>query len=232
MNGRTSRLWIAGTMLVIGGLVSSLYLIFIRTGLEETLGFSQKIFYFHVPCAWVTYLAFAVSGIASVAYLVRSSPRWDRIAHASLEVGTVFTTLVLVTGPLWAKPAWGVYWVWDARLTTTLILWLIEIAYLLLRVFVEEPGKAAKYCAVMGLLGVIDLPIIHYSVVLWRGIHPDPVVISRKGFGAGLPSEFLLTLMVSLATFTLLYVMLVGVRYRLEVVRERVNLLRQRALER
>lgn len=231
MTHRTSPLWALGTILLVVGFIWSLYLIFIRTGLEETLGFSQKIFYYHVPCAWVTFLAFGVTGVTSIAYLVRRSMRWDRIAQASLEVGTVFTTLVLITGPMWARTAWGAFWVWDPRLTTTLILWLIEIAYLLLRSFVEEPGKAAKYCAVLGLLGVIDIPIIHYSVVLWRGIHPDPVVMSKKGFGAGLPHEFLVALMVSLATFTLLYVMLVTVRYRLEMARERASLLRQQLLE-
>lgn len=232
MTHRTSPLWALGTILLIIGFISSLYLVFVRTGLEENLGFTQKIFYFHVPCAWVTYLAFVIAGIASIAYLVRRSSNWDRLAHASLEVGTVFTTLVLITGPLWAKPTWGAYWVWDARLTTTLVLWLIEIAYLLLRAFVEEPGKAAKYCAVLGLLGVIDLPIIHYSVVLWRGLHPEAVIMSQRGFGAGLPREFLVALMVSLGTFTLLYVMLLAARCRLEVARDRLSALRQRVLER
>jgi len=225
-------LWAFGTILVASGFVWSLYLVFISTGLDRVLGFSQKIFYFHVPCAWITYLAFVVSGFGSVAYLLRRTSAWDHLAYASLEVGTVFTTLVLVTGPLWARSTWGAYWVWDARLTTTLVLWLIEIAYLLLRAFLEEPGKAARYSAVLGLLGLIDIPIIHYSVVLWRGMHPDPVVMSRKGFGSGLPGDFLMALIVSLATFTVLYVMLVAVRFRLETVRERVRFLRQQALAR
>ena len=197
----------------MGGGGSAIYLVFIATGLEPRLGFTQKIFYFHVPSAWVTYLAFVVTGVSSIAFLFKRLTWLDDLAHSSLEVGTVFTTLVLVTGPLWAKPTWGAYWVWDARLTTTLILWLIELAYLALRSFVEDRRKAAVSSAVLAVLGLIDIPIIHQSVIRWRGLHPEPVVVRSEGVGAGLPSEFLTALMVSLAAFTTLYVTLTWVRF-------------------
>ncbi|HQK22265.1 MAG TPA: cytochrome c biogenesis protein [Candidatus Latescibacteria bacterium] len=214
------------TILAAVGFPISLYLIFVATPLDAELGFTQKIFYFHVPCAWITYLAFFVGSGSGVAYLLRRSRRWDHLAHASIEVGTVFTTLVLVTGPLWARPAWGAYWVWDARLTTTFVLWLIEIAYLLLREFVEEPEKAARFCAVLGLLGALDVPVIHFSVVLWRGLHPEAVVLSQRGFASGLPADFLVALVVSLATFTVLFGVMLSLRYRVLRATEQVDYLR------
>ena len=212
--------------LTLFGVLWSIYLIFVGTGIERQLGFSQKIFYFHVPSAWVTYLAFTVTGICSIAFLFRRRAWLDDLAHASLEVGTVFTTLVLVTGPLWAKPAWGAYWVWDARLTTTLVLWLIEVSYLMLRSFMDDRRKAAVSSAVLAVLGLVDIPLIHQSVVLWRGMHPDPVVARREGFGSGLPPEFLFALMVSLATFTLLFVALTWVRYSIARMQDRIEALK------
>jgi len=225
----TRGIWIVATVTVIAGFAVSIYLVFISTGIERNLGFSQKIFYFHVPCAWITYLAFGIAAISSILYLIRNNQVWDSIAYSSIELGTVFTTLVIVTGPLWARPTWGAYWVWDARLTTTLILWLIELSYLLLRAFVEEPEKAAKYGAVLALLGALDIPIIHYSVVLWRGMHP--VVMQSDAGGGGLPSEFFVALMISLATFTLLFFLLLTVRVRLELVRSRLTNVRNRIFE-
>jgi heme exporter protein C len=222
-------IWIGATVLVITGFAVSIYLVFITTGIERNLGFTQKIFYFHVPCAWITYLAFAITAICSIAYLIRRSEIWDAIAYSSIEIGTVFTTLVIITGPLWARPTWGAFWVWDARLTTTLILWLIELAYLLLRTFIEEPEKAAKYAAVVGLLGAIDIPIIHYSVVMWRGMHP--AVMQKSAGGGGLPGDFFAALMVSMAAFTLLFIMLLIVRVHLQTLRGRIHELREHLLE-
>jgi heme exporter protein C len=205
--------WTLAATLTAAGFLASLYLVFISTPLDATLGFTQKIFYYHVPCAWVTYLAFFIGAGSGVMFLVRRSMAWDHLAHASIEVGTVFTTLVLITGPLWARPTWGAYWVWDTRLTTTFILWLMELSYLLLRAFIDEPDKAARFCAVLGLLGALDVPVIHFSVVMWRSLHPDAVVLSQRGFGAGLPTDFLIALLVSLATFTLLFGLLTALRY-------------------
>ena len=232
----SKALWVTGVAATSVGFAVSIYMAFIVTGIERTLGFSQKIFYFHVPCAWVTYLAFAITAVGSVAYLITRKPRWDQLACSSLEVGTLFTTLVLISGPLWARPTWGAYWVWDSRLTTTLILWLIEIAYLLLRAYVEEPEKAATYGAVVGLIGALDIPIVHYSVKLWRGMHPAVLAQSAAdGSGAaaksGLPPEFLLTLMISLASFTLLFVMLLMVRVRLQAARMQLVMLRYKLFE-
>ena len=225
-------LWPLGVALTIAGFATSIYMVFIATGIERNLGFTQKIFYFHVPCAWVTYLAFAITAVCSIVYLIRRNTWWDNVAYASLEVGTVFTTLVIVTGPIWGRPTWGTYWVWDARLTTTLILWLIELAYLLLRAFIEEPEKAAKYAAVLGLLGALDIPVVHYSVVLWRGMHPSVIQGTPDGGSGGMPPEFVTALMISLATFTLLFFLLLNARLRIERLQMRVYGLRQHFLER
>jgi heme exporter protein C len=213
------HIWTVLSGATIIGFAVTFYLVFVSTPMDRGLGFTQKIFYVHVPCAWVAYLAFVIAGIGGIVYLLRRDDRWDFLAHASMEVGFVFTTLVIVTGPLWAKPTWGAYWVWDARLTTTLVLWMIQVGYLVLRSFMTQRDKAARSSAVLAIFGLVDIPVIHYSVRLWRGLHPDPVVMSSRGFGAGLPPEFLTALFVSLATFTLLFVLLVVVRYRIEATR-------------
>ena len=129
--------------------------------------------------------------------------KWDAIAHASAEIGIVFTTLVLITGPIWAKPVWGIWWTWDARLTTSLVLWLIYIAYLLVRSFTTEPVRGARFSAVIGIVGFIDVPIVFITVNLWRTQHPTTII-----FEGGLTTPMLMTLLVCIAAFTVLYVLL------------------------
>jgi len=181
------------------------------TPVEATQGPAQKIFYVHVPSAWVAFLAFGVVGVCSLLYLIFKEPRLDRFAAASAEVGVVFTTGVLLTGPIWAKPIWGAWWTWDARLSSTLFLWFLYFAYLVLRTAVREPGQRARYSAVLGILGALLVPFIHLSVSLFRTLHPQPVVLNPEG--PTLPGSMLATLLFSLAVMTLLYTGLVWHRY-------------------
>jgi heme exporter protein C len=191
------------------------------TPLEAKQGAAQKIFYIHVPAAWVAFLAFGLVAIASGVFLWLRDPRLDRFAESSAEVGVVFTTVVLLTGPLWAKPIWGTYWAWwDVRLVSTLFLWFIYVSYIVLRGAIEAPGMRARYSAVLGILGALLIPFIHLSVYLFATMHPMPIV--GKPSAPSLPNEMLLTLLVSLISFTLLYFSLVRSRYRYAVERDTI----------
>lgn len=182
-------------------MVAALYLVFIYVPTEEAMGIVQRIFYFHVPVAWISFLAFFVVFIGSVLYLWKGGSKWDILAHSSAEVGAVFTTLALITGIIWAKPIWGVWWTWDARLTTTLVLWLIYLAYLMVRSFATEESRGARFAAVVGIIGFIDVPLVALSIRLWRTQHPGPVI-----FEGGLAPSMLFTLIVCLAAVTVLYI--------------------------
>jgi heme exporter protein C len=189
------------------------------TPLEARQGAAQKIFYIHVPAAWVAFLAFALVAIASGVFLWVRDRRLDRFAESSAEVGVVFTTVVLITGPLWAKPIWGTYWAWwDVRLVSTLFLWFIYVAYIVLRGAVESPELRARYSAVLGILGALLIPFIHLSVYLFATMHPLPIV--GKPSSPSLPGEMLLTLLLSLFSFTLLYFAFVRARYYYAVERD------------
>ncbi len=181
------------------------------TPIEATQGAAQKIYYVHVPSAWVAFLAFGIVGVCSFIFLITRDLRLDRFAAASAEVGTVFTTGVLLTGPIWGKPIWGTWWTWDARLTSTLFLWFIYFGYLVLRTAVREPGQRARFSAVLGILGALLVPFIHVSVYLFRTLHPQPVVL--KPDGPTLPGSMLATLLISVAVFTVLYASLLWQRY-------------------
>lgn len=182
------------------------------TPFEAKQGAAQKIFYIHVPAAWVAFLAFALVAVASGVFLWLRDQRLDRFAESSAEVGVVFTTVVLITGPLWAKPIWGTYWAWwDVRLVSTLFLWFIYVAYIVLRGAVESPGLRARYSAVLGILGALLIPFIHLSVYLFATMHPLPIV--GKPSSPSLPREMLMTLLLSLFSFTLLYFAFVRSRY-------------------
>jgi heme exporter protein C len=180
---------------------------------ERTQGLAQRIFYFHVPMAWIAYLAFFVVLLGSVGYLWKHDPRWDRLARSSAEIGVLFTTLVLITGSLWGKPIWNTWWTWDARLTSTLVLWFIYVGYLMVRAYTSDQERAARFGAVLGILGFADVPIIHYSVVWWRTLHPEPVVVRES---PQLPPEMLIALLVSLVAMTLVYATLLVYRTYVE----------------
>ena len=188
------------------------------TPLEATQGPAQKILYLHAPAAWVAFLAFGLVGLASVLYLWLRDDRLDRIAESSAEVGLMFTTVVLVTGPLWGKPVWGTWWTWDARLTLTLFLWFIYLAYVVLRGAVDDRSMRARYSAVLGILGALLIPFIHLSVYLFRTLHPQPILM--KPGAPSLPGEMLATLLLAFGSFTLLYVALLRARYSYAVERD------------
>ena len=204
MNGnhalRNGILWGFGFALMI----AALYMVFVYVPTEKNSGIVQRIFYFHVPVAWVSFLAFFITFISSILYLWKRATKWDAIASASAEIGVLFTTLVLITGPIWAKPAWGIWWTWDARLTTSLVLWMIYIGYLLVRSLATDSTRGARYSAVIGIVGFIDVPIVFFTVNLWRTQHPTTII-----FEGGLDTSMLLTLLVCLAAFTVLYILLV-----------------------
>ena len=191
------------------------------TPIEAVQGPVQKIFYRHAPAAWVAFMAFGLVAMASALYLWLREDRLDRIAESSAEVGVVFTTVVLTTGPLWGKPIWGAYWTWDARLTLTLFLWFIYVAYLVMRGALDDRAMRARYSAVLGILGALLIPFIHLSVYLFRTLHPRPIVM--KPSAPSLPGEMLTTLLLAFGAFTLLYVALLRARYRYAVTRDGAN---------
>lgn len=175
----------------------------------------QRIFYFHVPSAWVAYLGFAVVFVASIAYLRTSARQWDLVAHGAAEVGLLFCTLVLVTGPIWARPVWGTWWQWDARLTSTLVLWLVYAGYLLLRALSTDPAGIGRTAAVVGIVGFVNVPIVHFSVTLWRTLHPSGPTPADPTRDSGLGGPEYLAFFAALAAFTLLFTWLLGMRVRL-----------------
>lgn len=195
----------------------ALYMALFYAPREATMGDAQRIFYFHVPSAWIGFLSFFVVFVASVMFLLKRDRKWDALAASAAEIGVLFTTLVLLTGPLWAKAAWGTYWVWDARLTTTLVLWLIYVGYLMLRSSVDDI-KRAQMSAVIGIVGFLDVPIIYLSVTWWRTMHPTSV-LSDSG---GLDPAMRLTFMVAMIAFTALFLWVLLVRVQLEQKRNQL----------
>jgi heme exporter protein C len=209
-------------VLAAGLLLLALGAIFLYAPTERLQGEVQRIFYLHVSLALNAFLAFLVACLASAYYLWKRAPLADSLAHSSVEVGVVLTSLVLVTGSLWAKPIWGTWWTWDARLTTTLVLWLIYLGYLLVRASVADPERAARFGAVIAVVGFLDVPIIRQSVVWWRTLHPGPTIVQQGG-GTGLPLEMLLTLALSLAAFGVLYTHLLLQRLWIAQARDEVE---------
>ena len=208
--------WISGGALVLLAGVYVRALAF--TPVERTQGLAQKIFYVHVPAAWATMLAMGLVGVASILFLMLKDDRFDRFAESSAEVGTAFSLVMLTTGPMWGKPVWGTWWTWDARLTLTLFLFFLFIGYLLLRSAVTDAGLRARYSAVLGICGLALLPFIHLSVYFFRTLHPQPIVL--KPSAPSLPGPMLVTLLCSVAVFSLLYVGFVMQRYGIALVRD------------
>jgi heme exporter protein C len=179
----------------------------------------QRLMYVHVPTAWLAYLAFLVVFVCSIAYLRSGRIRWDRVAAASAEIGVVFTALTIVLGSLWAKPVWGTWWTWDPRLTTTAILLLIYLGYMAVRRLPDSPARRARWAAVVGIVGFVDVPIVHLSVRWWRSLHQAP---ARLLGVPDLAPVMGAALAVALVAFTLLYVYLMALRLRVGRVEERV----------
>jgi len=206
------------SLVALAGLAAVYVLALEFTPVEARQGVAQKIFYLHVPAAWSALIAFSLVGVTSALYLWLHDPRLDRFAAASAEVGVAFSAVMLTTGPIWAKPIWGTWWTWDARLTLTLFLFFLFIGYLALRASVHDPAERARFSAVVGILGMLLVPFIHLSVYLFRTLHPQPIVL--KPSAPSLPPEMLRTLLVSTLVFTLLYVGLVTLRYALALAEE------------
>src|SRR5919109_3916811 len=180
---------------------------------EVTQGNVQRIMYVHVPLILASYLAFSVLALASLVYLVRRDPAADRVAHASGEVGVMFVGLGIATGSIWGKPTWGTWWTWDARLTIVAILFVMYLGYLLLRGTIDDPERAARYCAVLGIVAALDIPLVHFSVYWWRTLHQPPSIV--KPGPATMPGAILQALLVNFVAFTLLYAYFVAKRVRL-----------------
>lgn len=200
-------------------MLAALYSIFIYVPTEEVMGVVQRIFYFHLPSAFIAFLAFFMVFISSIFYLWKKDYKWDLLAYSSAEIGVVFCTLVLVTGSIWAKPIWNTWWTWDPRLTTTLVLWFIYVAYLILRNAVGSEWQRARFAAVFGIVGFIDVPIVFMSIRWWRTIHPEVF----KPQEVGLEPSMLNTLLLSLLAFTLLYFFLLAQRFALEKMKREVE---------
>lgn len=200
------------------GLLAGLALGFGYAPKDAVQGNVQRIMYLHVPSILTAYVAFALVLGASLAYLTTRGSRWDRLARASAELGVIFTGITLVSGSIWGKPTWGAWWTWDARLTSTAILFLTYVGYLLLRAMVEEPERGAKYAAVVGILGAVNIPIVHFSVLWWRTLHQPPTILSPEP--VALPGSMRVTLAVNLAAFTLLFIYLLAKRVALARLEE------------
>lgn len=207
--------------LVFASMLAALYMIGFYAPIEREQGIVQKIFYFHVPSAWVAFLAFFVVFVFSFRYLTSRDKRWDNRAAAAAEVGVMFCTLVLITGPIWAKPIWGIWWTWDARLTLTLVLWLIYVSYVLLRHYVTGAEKRATLSAILGIIGFIDVPLVYFAIRWWRTQHPQPVF--GGGQSSGVDPRMSATLWVCFAAFTLLFVYLYRVRARQYDLEDRID---------
>jgi heme exporter protein C len=187
---------------------------------EQTMGNVQRIFYYHVPSAWTAFLLFFVNFVASAVYLWKRSATADAIAAASAEVGVVFCTVVLVTGPIWARPVWGIWWTWDARLTTTLVLWLIYVSYLVLRRY-STGSQTALLAAALAIFGFVDVPIVYMTIRWFRTQHPSPVI--GGGQNSGLDPSMWPPLLWNWLAFSMLAVILIVVRYRLQLMEEDVE---------
>ncbi len=206
-----------GAVLGVLGILATLvlhWMVFFWVSTERTMGVVQRIFYIHVPAAWVAFLAFGVVAVCSAVYLWLRDERADMAAVAAAEGGILFTTIVLLTGPLWGRVAWGTWWTWEPRLTLTLLLWFIYVGYFLVRASTDNAERGKRFAAVVGIVGALDIPLIHVSVQWFRSLHPAPVVMKPEG--PSLAGDMLATLFVGLGAFTLLFFSLFLYRYGLE----------------
>lgn len=219
----------AHAAVTLAWILVALYLAFIYAPNEASQGNAYRIMYIHVPCAWAALVGYTVIFIGSVGYLWKRSIAADHLAMAAAEVGFVFCCSLLITGPLWAKPIWGVWWVWDARTTLTFLLWLLFVAYLLLRGFFVNPSRAALLAAVVGIIGFVDVPIDYMAIRWWRTQHPQPVIMG--GPNSGLPPKMLLALLVSAGAFLCLFFYLLRLKMRMLATQREARLLRRARVE-
>ena len=211
-------------------MITALACVFLYVPNERMQGPVQRIFYFHVNCAWAAFLGFFVAAGASAMFLWRGRPEHDRLAYAGVEVGLLFCTMVLVTGPIWARPIWGTWWTWDPRLTMTVILWTIFAGYLVLRSAGSDDPQIARYAAVLAVVGVLDIPLIMVSVRLWRGMHPS-VISAPAGQGGLQDSRMVVALLVTTVAFLALFAWLLRLRYEELRLRDELRAVETRLTE-
>jgi heme exporter protein C len=205
-------------VLLVAGMILALYMAFLQSPREKTMGDVQRIFYFHVPAGITGLTAFTVNFVCSLMYLIRRNRWWDNLALSACELGVMFMTMVLITGPLWAKPVWFVWWAWTPRLTSSLILWLLYVSYLLVRNYVPDPDRRAMMSAVFGIVAFVDAPIVWFSIRWWRDIHPAPMLET-----GGLSPSMRPALWICWAVFQILFIYLLRRRFFLESAREEVE---------
>jgi heme exporter protein C len=222
MKGRITLVLVAAALMVFAGF-AALYV----APDEKTMHAIQRIFYFHVPSAICSFVAFFIVFVANFAYLATRKPKWDWLGVAGAEVGVVCSTVVLITGPIWAHPVWGIWWTWDARLTSTFVMWLLYMAYLLLRGFLDDPQRKAMFSAVFGIFAFLDVPLVYFSNRLWRTQHPQPVILG--GSNSGLDPMMGKVLLISFVAVLCITAVLIADRYRLEQLRSEFDELRFRA---
>jgi heme exporter protein C len=212
MKGRVTFALIASALMVFGG-YAALYI----APDEKTMHAIQRIFYFHVPNGICSFIAFFIVFIANFAYLATRRPKWDWLGVAGAEVGVACSTIVLITGPIWAHPVWGIWWTWDARLTSTFVLWLLYTAYLLLRGFLDDSQRKAMFSAVFGIFAFLDVPLVYFSNRLWRTQHPQPVILG--GANSGLDPTMGKVLLLCWVAVACIMAIAIADRYRLERLR-------------
>lgn len=214
----------AAVLVLVG---AAAYACFYIAPTERTMGDIQRIFYFHVSSAWAGMTAFLVCFLANLQYVWRRQTKWDWLAVSSAEVGLAFVTVVLITGPIWAHPVWGIWWTWDARLTSTFVLWLLYVSYLVLRTLIEEPDRRSLVSSLFGIFAFIDVPIVFGAIRWWRTQHPAPVIMG--GPGSGLEPTMRNVFFFSVLALHALMAFLVAERYRLEKLRSEVESVRREA---
>lgn len=219
--GKRIVLGAAAILLVIAAAYASFYV----APEERTMGVLQRIFYFHVSSAWAGMDALFLCFIANLLYVWKRDAKYDWLGVSAAEVGLVLTTVVLITGPIWAKPAWGIYWTWDARLTSTFVLWLLYVSYLLLRTLIEESERRALLSALFGIFAFIDVPLVFFSIRWWRTQHPAPVIMGSPG--SGLDPTMNKVFLFSVFAMHVFAAFLIVERYVLEKLRSEVDLLRR-----
>jgi len=218
---------IINAMILFALIALTAYLAFHYAPIEKTMGVIQKIFYLHIACAFSAFVAFGICFYANLRYVFTRQPKADWLGVSAAEVGLAFISVVLVSGPIWAKPVWGTWWVWDARLTLTFVLGLLYVSYLLLRSMIEEPDKRALFSALFGIFAFLDVPLVYFSIRWWRTQHPQPVILG--GPGSGLDPRMRVSYLLMWGALTGLLILLLTARYRLEAMRASVEELRREA---
>jgi heme exporter protein C len=205
-------------------LAAAAYASFFIAPTDAKQGLIYRILFLHVSSAWTGLTAFLIGFVGNLLYVWKRQPRWDWLGVSAVEVGLAFTTVVLVTGPIWARPVWGIWWTWDARLTSTFVMWLLYVSYLLLRTLVEEPDRRALFSALFGIFAFLDVPLVFGSIRWWRTQHPQPIVMA--GADSGMDPVMFRVLMFSWLAMLALMTLLLRQRYRLEAMRSELETMR------